>query len=329
MKVLVLGATGQLGANLVRTLLEKKYEVRAFRRPTSRTIGIDGLPVEPAVGDFHDLDSLNRAMRGCRAVLHAGPYYPFVPISVQSACEKGLADVGHVLKAARQTGIERIVYTSTLTTIGRPSEPGRPADETCRFQTAYTQNPYLAAKAAMEEEVCRAAQEDRLPAVIINPTAFFGPYDARPSSGTQILMIAKRQMPVYVEGPTNVVDVRDVARGAVLALERGRIGERYILGGQNTTQGELNRLISRVVDRLGPFLAVPFELARLGAKTGDLFFSKILRRPPPVPGFFVEMLRHMQHYDLSKARQELGYSPGPIEPAIRDAFQWFRQHGYL
>ena len=163
----------------------------------------------------------------------------------------------------------------------------------------------------------------------MNPTAFFGPYDSKPTSGTQILMIARRLMPAYIQGPVNVIDVRDVAVGLIRAAERGRVGERYILGNWNTTQKELNKLIARVAGVMAPLVPVPFALARYGSKLGDWAFRTVLRKPAPVPGFFVEMLRHMQQYDCSKAVRELDYPRNPVEHAIRDALAWFRANGYL
>jgi dihydroflavonol-4-reductase len=328
MNVLVLGATGQLGTNLVRALLANGDQVRAFMRPTSNPIGLQGLDLERVEGDLNDPDSLARACKGVRVVYQAASYYPPQTVPVDAATAQALVETRHLLDTVRRAGIERLVFTSTLTTIGFPSTPGRLADETCPFTTAYTSNPYLIAKAAMEHEVLKAAR-DGLPAIVVNPTAFFGPYDSKPTSGTQILMIAKGLMPAYLQGPINVIDVRDVAVGMIRAAERGRIGERYILGNWNTTQKEFNELIARVAGVRAPLVPVPFALARYGSKVGDWAFRMILRRPAPLPGFFVEMLRHMQHYDCSKAIRELDYPRSPVERAVRDALAWFRANGYL
>jgi dihydroflavonol-4-reductase len=241
-----------------------------------------------------------------------------------------LGETNNVLAAVRKArpSIDRLVFASTLTTIGFPDEPGRFADERCPFTTPFSDNPYLMSKSAMEDAVRQAANTG-VPAVIVNPTAFFGPYDSQPTSGTQILMIARRLMPAYVQGQTNVIDVRDVAAGMIQAAERGRIGERYILGNWNTTQKDLNALIASVAGVMPPLVPVPFAVARAVSKAGDWTFRTILRRPPPVPGFFVEALRHMQHYDCSKAIRELGFPQSPVESAIRDALAWFRSNGYL
>lgn len=328
MKALVLGSTGFLGANLIRALLDKRYDVRAFHRPDSATLGIDGLPGETALGDFDDRDSLLKAMAGCEAVFHAGAYYPTGPISAKKAVQRGVTQLRSVMEAALQAGVRRLIFGSSLTTIGPPATGGL-ADERCSFRTRYPDNPYLMSKAAMEEEVRRYVRDRGLPAVIAVPTVLIGPYDVKPTSGKQILLIARKMLPFYIEGKTNVVDVRDAARGMVQLLERGRIGERYLLGGVNTMQSEFNREVAKIAGVRPPLLPLPFTLSHWGSKGGDFLFSKLLRHDPPVPSFFLELLQELRHYDLTKARTEVGYKPGPIEPAIRDTLQWFRTHHYL
>lgn len=328
MKVLVLGGTGLLGSNLVRALLAKGDQVRALIRPTSHRPTLDGLEVERVQGDLRNIESLTRACHGVRAVYQAASYYPSETVPVEQAVAQALAETKNLLAAVQQASVERLVFTSSLTTIGFPAERSRLANEDCAFVPLYPENPYLMAKAAMERLVLDEARNG-LPAVVVNPTVCFGPYDGRPTSGTQILMIARRQMPAYVQGPINAIDVRDVALGMIRAAERGRVGERYILGNWNTTQKDLNALIARVAGVWAPLAAVPFTLARYGSKVGDWAFRTLLRKPAPVPGFFVEVLRHMQQYDCSKAIRELDYPHHPVEQAIRDALAWFRANGYL
>lgn len=328
MRTLVLGATGQLGSNLVRTLLARGGVVRALIRPASAARTLAGLAVERVAGDLNDAASVLRACEGIQAVYHCAGYYPPQTLPAEQATAQALAETRNVLDAARRASVKRLIFASTLTTIGPPASASKLADETCRFTTRYSRNPYLMAKVAMEEAVLAAASNS-VPAVVVNPTAFFGPYDSKPTSGTQVLMIAKRRMPFYVEGPINVIDVRDVAAGMIAAAERGRVGERYILGNWNTTQKELNGLIAREAGVMAPLAPVPFPIARLGAKAQDWAFQMVLRRPAPVPGFFIEMLRHMQHYDCSKAIRELEYPRSPVDQAIRDALAWFHANGYL
>ena len=328
MNALVLGATGFLGRNLVRALLDKGDEVRAAVRPGNPAKTLAGLAIERVFGDLNDLDSLKRACAGVRVVYHCAGYYPPHTVPVQTATEQALRETRNVLEAVRAASVDRLIFASSLTTIGFPREPGRLADETCAFRTTYTDNPYLMAKIAMENEVLTVARKG-LPAVVVNPTACFGPYDSKPTSGTQIVMIAKRMMPGYIQGDQNAIDVRDVAVGMVRTAERGRVGERYILGNWNTTQRELNHLIARVAGVIAPMFPVPFALARYGSKVGDWAFRTMLRRPAPIPGFFVELLSHMQQYDCAKAIRELDYPRHPIEAAVCDALTWFRANGYV
>src|SRR5881628_786259 len=271
MKVLVLGATGQLGSNLVRALLVRGDQVRALVRPTSNLLALRGLDVERGEGDLNNFESLRRACDGVKIVYQAASYYPPHTIPVGTATAQALAETKNLLEAVRRASVERLVFTSTPTTIGFPADRTRLADETCPFVPLYPDNPYLMSKAAIEKAVLEAAKGG-LPAVVVNPTVFFGPYDSKPTSGTQILMIARRRMPVDVQGLVNVIDARDVAAGLIKAAEGGRVGERYILGNWNTTQKELNELIARVAGVMAPMLPVPFALARYGSKFGDWTF---------------------------------------------------------
>jgi dihydroflavonol-4-reductase len=328
MKVLVLGATGFLGSNLVRALLDQGDEVRAFIRPGNPATTLAGLPLERVHGDLNDAESLAHACDGVQVVYHAAGYYPSATIPVETAIRDGVTQTRNVLNAIGTSNVNRLIFTSTLTTIGFPKDGGALATEACSFATRFSNNPYLMSKAAMEA-VALASAKEGVPVVVVNPTACYGPYDSKPTSGAQLLMIAKRLMPAYVQGPVNGIDVRDVADGMIRAATRGRIGERYILGNWNTTQKELGELMARVAGVGAPKIPVPFTVARYGSKIGDWAFRTLLRRPAPVPGFFVEMLQHMQQYDCSKAIRELEYPRHSVEGAIRDALVWFRSHGYL
>ena len=328
MKSLVIGGTGQLGANLVRALLEHGHQVRILHRSSSNTFTIDGLDIERVVGDLNDGESLCRACEGMQVVYHTAGYYPSATIPVDVAKGHALRETVLLLETVRSAGVERLVFTSTLTTVGFPKIVGHPANETCSFSTLYPNNPYLMAKAAMEEKILQSTQQG-IPAVVVIPTQFFGPYDQRPTSGRLILMIAKRQMPAYIPGRVNVIDVRDVAVAMIRAAERGRVGERYLVGNLNTTQKDLNERIAHVVGVAPPLVPVPFAIARWGSKIGEWAFRSVLRRPPFVPAFFVEIMAHMQHYDCSKARRELDYPRSNLDRAIEDAVIWFRNNGYL
>jgi dihydroflavonol-4-reductase len=264
-------------------------------------------------------------------VYHAAGYYPTKNVAVDQAVAEALRQTDVLIRGvtrSARSSVQKVVYASTLTTIGPPRTSGGLADETCEFQTIYSANPYLMAKHAMERAFLNATSRG-MPMVVVNPTAFYGPYDSKPTSGTQILLIAKRMMPMYVQGPTNVIDVRDVAVGMINAAQKGRIGERYILGNWNTTHQEMNEVIARLAGVMPPLFPVPLALARLGLRVSEWTFQTLLRRPEPIPRFYVEMLPHMGHYDCAKAVRELNYPRTPIERAIKDALAWFRTHEYL
>ncbi|HBP87696.1 MAG TPA: NAD-dependent epimerase/dehydratase family protein [Nitrospirales bacterium] len=328
MKSLVIGGTGQLGANVVRALLERGDQVRVLHRSTSNTFSIDGLDIERVVGDLNDGEALRLGFEGMDVVYHTAGYYPSATVPVEVAKGQALKETALVLEAVRAARVNRLVFASSLTTVGFPKTVGHPANETCQFSTRYTNNPYLMAKAAMEEKILQSAQLG-IPAVVVIPTEFFGPYDQHPTSGTQILMVAKGRMPVYVPCRVNVIDVRDVAVAMIRAAERGRVGERYLVGNWNTTQQDLNELIAHVVGVSPPLFPVPLTFARWGAKVGEWISGSLLRRPPYVPAFVVEMMAHMQHYDCSKAQRELDYPRSAPHGAIVDAVTWFRKNGYL
>src|SRR5688500_13986779 len=288
MRVLVLGATGFLGSNLVRALLNQGNEVRALIRPGNPARTLADLPLDRVHGDLNDAESLARACAGVRIVYHAAGYYPSATIPVEKAVEYGMTHTRNVLSAVRRSTVDRLVFTSALTTIAFPNKPGTLATEASPFVTRFPKNPYLMSKVAMEKTMLEVAK-DGVPVVVVNPTACYGPYDSKPTSGAQILMIAKRLMPAYVQAPVNAIEVRDVADGMIRAATRGRIGERYILGHWNTTQKDLGELMARVAGVWTPKIPVPFAVARYGSKVGDWAFRTVLRRPAPVPGFFVEV----------------------------------------
>ncbi len=328
MKSLVIGGTGFLGANLVRALRDHGHMVRVLHRSASHTFTIDGLDIERVVGDLNDGESLRHACDGMQVVYQTAGYYPQETIPVEAAKGQALKETVLLLEAVRAAGVERLVFTSTLTTIGFPKTAGHQANEHCPFSTQYKNNPYLMAKAAMEDKILQSVRQG-IPAVVVIPTVCFGPYDRRPTSGTQILMVAKGHMPGYLAGRVNVIDVRDVAVAMIRAAERGREGERYLVGNWNTTQKDLNECIARVAGVRSPLFPVPYPLARWGAKIEENFSRLLLRRRAYVPAFFVEIMAHMQHYDCSKAQRELEYPRTDPEQAIDDALRWFRNNQYL
>lgn len=328
MRVLVLGATGFIGGQIARALVERGHSVRALRRATSSTLAIDGLPVELVRGDLRDPASLLAAMRGVEAVFHAAGYYPPNSLTPRRSVRLAAAGMRAVLEAARAAGVRRVVYTSSLSTIGPASRGRALADERDAYLPGSVAEPYFEAKWAMEAEAYRAVAAGQ-DVVIICPTVVFGPGDVKPTSGVALLGLARGLMPAYIDGKTNIVDGRDLAQVHAAALDRGRSGERYIAGGHNTSVAELLQVASRVGGVRPPRLRVPSAVALLAGKAGEVAALALPRQPLLPLSEAIEMIRHGQHYDTSKAQRELGLAPRPIEDTMHDALEWFRAHGYL
>jgi dihydroflavonol-4-reductase len=328
MRVLVLGATGFIGGQVARALVECGYDVRALRRATSSTLALDGLPVELVVGDLRDRAALLAAMRGVEAICHVAGYYPPNSLAPRRSLRQAVGGMRAVLECARASGVGRVVYTSSLSTIGRPPPSRALADERDSYLPGSVADPYFDAKWTMEAEAFRAVAAGQ-DIVVLCPTAVFGPGDVKPTTGTLLLAQARGLLPAYIEGRANIVDVRDVARAHVAALDRGRSGERYILGGHNTTVGAALRVAARLAGVAPPRVRVPTRLALLLGKLAEAASLAIPRRPLLPLGEVIEMVRHGQHYDCGKARAELGLAGRPLEQTLRDSLDWFREHGYL
>lgn len=325
-RALVLGSTGCIGNNVVRACIEAGWAVRAFRRATSKTWMLEDLNVEGFVGDLGDPDSLRSAMQGCDVVFHAAAYYPLHSLNADSSLRTAVGEMRRVLSAVAESRVERLVYTSSLTAIGPPGDPARLADERDYYVPGSTQSAYFECKWAMEAEAWRAAAEG-LPVVIVNPTAVFGPWDSRPATGEILLNVAKGRMPVWLDLDVNVVDSRDVGLGQVLAAERGRIAQRYILGGENVPLRRALALAAQEASVRPPRWQVSLGLVRAGVGFAEALGHLPLIKPLPLEHF--KTLGEWRALSTDKARQELGFDPRPVADTIRDTLAWFRQYGYL
>lgn len=320
--VLVTGATGFIGWHVARLLLERGEKVRALVRPGSQ---LRELEAEVAVGDLRDPGSIERAIAGCRLVFHVAADYRLWARHPSEIYRTNVDGTRNLLVAARKAGVERIVYTSTVGTIGIP--PGGVGDETTPVSLADMTGAYKRSKFLAEEVALEAARAG-LPVVIVNPTAPIGDHDFKPTpTGRIILDFLRGAMPAYVETGLNFVDVRDVAHGHLLACERGRPGERYILGSENLTLKEFFQRLAQTSGLPAPRWRMPYALAWLAGliSTGWAYLSG---KAPRAPLDGVRMARKKVFVSSEKARRELGYEPRPIDDALRRAVDWFRSHGY-
>ncbi|RMH33573.1 MAG: NAD-dependent epimerase/dehydratase family protein [Nitrospirae bacterium] len=328
MKVLVTGATGFIGAAVVQALLQAGMEVRALVRPTSPRDNLEGLPVECVEGDLLDFTSLRRALAGCRQLYHIAAHYALWDRNPAQFYRVNVEGTRWVLMAARDVGVERIVYTSTIGAIGLP-EGGGLGTETTPVTCAQLAGDYKRSKYLAEQEVQRFLAEG-LPVVIVNPTAPVGERDIKPTpTGQMILDFLRGRMWAYIETGMNLIDVDDVAVGHLLAMERGRIGERYILGCRNLMLRDIFAMLSELTHIKAPTLKLPWRLVLPLAYASTWWSNVVTHRPPRIPLEGVRMAKYRMHYDCSKAIRELGLPQTPVEVALEKAVTWFRRHGYV
>jgi dihydroflavonol-4-reductase len=326
LKALVFGTTGMIGGNIARALAASGVAVRGLRRSSSPTWHLQDVPVEWVVGDLMDRPSLVEAMKGCQVLFHAAAYYPQHSSDLPGALRAAVTGLRHVLTAAAEAKIHKVIFTSSLTTIGTPGEAGRLADERDYYLPGSTRSAYFEVKYVMEMEVLRAVAAG-LPVVIVNPTAVFGPGDVKPTTGALLLAVAKGQVPVWVPATANIVDVRDVAAAQVAALEGGRVGERYILGGHNVSVRQALTLAADLAGVRPP----RWSLSLKGVDILVTLAEMVGRLPliPPLPLEHVKTMQQWQPLNTEKARRELGLTPRPLEETLQDSLSWFRAHGYI
>lgn len=334
MKCFVTGASGFVGANLVHVLVEAGHEVRVLLRRGSDTRGIEGLAVERVEGDLGDRGALARGLRGCDWCFHvAASYHLWLP-DYAPMYRSNVEGTRHVIETAAAAGCSRIVYTSTVGCIGLPraDAAGRvvPTDERTPVSEEQMSNHYKRSK-WRAEVVARELAGRGLPVVIVNPSAPVGPRDVKPTPTGQVIVdFLNRQLPAYMDTGLNYVHVRDVAQGHLLAAQKGRVGERYILGSTtgNWTMREALAVMQELTGIRAPTWQVPYALAWLGA-AGNEALSAITRRPPKAPMAGVRMAKYKMFFSPAKAVEELGLPQTPPRQAIADAIEWFRSNGYV
>ena len=326
MKVLVTGSTGFIGAAVTRSLLAHGVDVRVLIRPTSDLGNLAGLGVEQCPGDLRDPVSLRRALSGCRQLYHVAAHYALWAPDPQVFYDSNVSGTRHLMEAAGQAGIERIVYTSTIGTIGLPA--GALGTETTPVTLLQMTGHYKRSKFLAEEEVLKLTREG-LPVVIVNPSAPIGPRDIKPTPTGQIIVdFMKRRMKAYIDTGMNLVDVEDVAAGHLLAMEKGRIGERYILGNQNLSLYEVFKLLSNLTGIPAPRVRLPRASILPLAYANQWLSDYVTHRPPRIPLDGVRMAKYLMHYDSAKAIRELGLPQTPVDSALEKAVRWFRDHKY-
>jgi dihydroflavonol-4-reductase len=329
MKALVTGTSGFVGSAVARRLADAGHEVRVLMRPSSDRSNVAGLDVETVEGDLLRPETLAPAVAGCDAVFHvAADYRLWVTDGGESMYRANVGGTRDLVRAAMEAGVSRFVYTSSVAVL-RISPDRTPADETAFATLDDMVSHYKKSKFLAEEEVRRLVREEGAPVVIVNPSAPFGPRDIKPTpTGRIVLDAAKGRMPAYLDTGLNAVHVDDVAEGHLLAYERGRIGERYILGGENLSLRDIIAAVTSYVGRPGPRVRLPRRPLFPVAWAAELA-GRISGREPPITMDALRMAAKHMYYSSDRARAELGYAPRPASQALSDAVDWYRAHGYL
>ncbi|MEO6950739.1 MAG: SDR family oxidoreductase [Polyangia bacterium] len=323
-KTFVTGGTGHVGANLVRALLERGEAVKALVRNKGDR-ALRGLDLEEVVGDLHDEAGIARAMAGCDHVYHLAAF-----VSLRAGARREIFDVNvrgtqHVMSACLAKGVQRVVFCSSFGAVGRAPDGGV-SDETCALDPFDTDLDYDLSKSMAELEVHRAYASG-LDAVIVNPSGIVGPWDVKPSSlGKTIIDFSERRIPAYIPGSFELVAMRDVVAGHLLAMKHGRAGQRYILSGRLCTVDELLDELERLTGKARPRLRVPPSMMMPVAHLSSAFMRSFFPRTPPrfTPGT-IKLLGRGKRASTEKAQRELGYRPTSVFAALGEQYDWFRE----
>lgn len=326
---MITGATGFVGSAVLRQLIKSGHSVRALVRPGSDRRNLAGLSIEICTGDLTDRPSLDRALAGCSTLFHVAADYRLWVINPREIYEANVTGTRNIMLAAADAGVTRIVYTSSVATLGFNPD-GSPADEDTPVSLANMIGHYKRSKFLAEAEVKRLAEKEGLPVIIVNPSTPVGPRDIKPTpTGRIIVDAASGRMPAYVDTGLNLVHVDDVAAGHLLALERGKVGERYVLGAVNMTLKEILTQLAAITGRRPPKIRLPHNLVLPFAYISEAWARTIGGKEPRVTLVGVRLAKKRMFFSTEKARRVLGFHPRPVEEALRDAVNWFREHGYL
>ena len=327
MRCFVTGATGFLGSHVARQLLKRGADLRLLVRSTSRTDNIDDLPADRVVGDLRDVESLKRGMDGCEYLFHVAADYRLWAVNGQELYDSNVEGTSNVLQAARESHVRRVVYTSSVATMGFGNN-GHMTDESTPVSLAKMIGDYKRSKFMAEQRVIEAARDGQN-VVIVNPTTPIGERDIKPTpTGRIVVDFLKRKFPAYVDTGLNLVDVIDCADGHLLAMEKAAPGERYILGGENLTLKQILDKLAAITGLPSPSIRLPYAVAYATGVVDTLVTGKIRQREPRVTLDSVRMGRKKMFVTSAKAERELGWNPGPVDGALRRAVEWFRANGY-
>ncbi|MFT7054527.1 MAG: nucleoside-diphosphate-sugar epimerase [Roseivirga sp.] len=328
MKIGIIGGTGMLGHHMAIAAQLRQYEVVVIHRAGSKTNQIADLTYESRIGDLNDRGSMIRAMKGLDLIANCAAYYPTLPQPLPQQIKTARLQMQFFLDGVEASGCQRALYVGGAIAI--PKNPNGLGIEDLFYDKApEDENPYLQVKWLMDK-MARMGADQGLPLVIGIPTMTFGEYDYGPTTGRLIVDLANEDLPAYIKGLRNVVSARDAGRGLLLALEKGRFGERYLISGENTDIGSLVKLISETAGVTPITKTLPLGIAKLISKLQEIKYTLVKGTPPTLSSTAIAVLSSGQHIDAAKSKEELGYEPDLTAiDAVRSAYTWFKKEGYI
>ncbi len=326
MNVLVTGATGFLGANLVHHLVARGDQVRVLKRPKTPPTLLQGLPVEIVEGDVSDFDSLLRACRGVEGVYHVAGLVSYWRPKRHRLFRVNIDGPRNVVEAAARSGVRRVVHTSSIAAIGFRAD-GQPSDEDTAFNWEHLDVGYPISKWLGEQEALKGIEKG-VEVVVVNPALIFGPRDIRWNAGRMFKLVAERRTIRIPQGSTTTCDVDDVCAGHIAAMERGQSGRRYILGGERLGYAALFEMVADAMGRKADIRRVPFWVAYAASFGADLV-SRLNGKEPPITPELMRVARHSRHYSSQRAIRELSYPQTPLRRTLEKTWRWYKDNGYL
>lgn len=328
MEILVTGSDGVLGSNLVRELLSRQYSVSVLLEPGKEPITLKGLPIKQLEGNILDPTVLDKAIEGKHVVFHCAASTSMYPPRNEVVNKVNIKGTKNIIHACLKHNVKRLIYVGTANSFSYGSSKDKPGVEDTPYISVKYGVDYMDSKYKAQQLILEAVKKDGLPAIVVNPTFMIGPYDSRPSSGAMILAIYNKKVPGYTQGGKNYVAVKDVATAMANAITMGRIGECYILGNVNLTFKEAFDLIAKTIGVKGPNLGLPNFIVKLyGSATS--FFAKLFAFQPAVTRELAVISCDRHYYSPEKARKELLLPQTPLDVAITECFQWFKENGIL
>jgi dihydroflavonol-4-reductase len=324
LKVLITGADGLLGANIVRRALSQGYQVRVLQLPSSQSPVLKGLPIELSKGNLLNAPEVDRAVAGCDYVIHTGASTSVWPSRSAATVAVNVRGTQHIIASCLKHSVQRLVYISSAASFSKGTLE-RPGDETGVFDGHRYGLDYIDSKYQAHQMVKKAVREQGLPAVLVCPTFMFGPYDSKPSSGAMLLAVVQGTLPFYTRGGKNFVDARDVAAATCNALKMGRVGESYIAGHKNLAYADLFKLIGQTLDAKPPRFRIPSPLVLSYGRLHS-FLAPRLRYSPMISLPIARISCDGQYFSPAKAVAELQMPQTPLAVTIRDAYDWLERH---